>query len=95
MSVGWVIIGVAVRDWGALRAALGRIGAAEQGIRGSTTALEFSGRGLIGTARLARAHPLAAGAAANCPFSNGLVRSRARDLRRPDQLRQAAARNLN
>ncbi|MCT9011003.1 PIN domain-containing protein [Streptomyces rhizosphaerihabitans] len=55
---------VAVRDWGALRAALGRIGAAEQGIRSSTTALEFSGRGLIGTARLARAHPLAASAAA-------------------------------
>lgn len=46
---------VAVRDWGALRAALGRIGAAEHGIRGSTTALEFSGRGLIGTARLGHA----------------------------------------
>ncbi|MGW9172234.1 SDR family NAD(P)-dependent oxidoreductase [Streptomyces decoyicus] len=28
-------------------------------------------------------------------FSNGLARSRARDLWRPDQLRQAAARKLN
>ena len=55
---------VAVRNWGALRAALGRIGAAEQDIRGSGTAMELSGRGLIGTARLARAHPLAAGAMA-------------------------------
>lgn len=55
---------VAVRDWPALRALLGKIGAAEKAVRGSTTAMELSGRSLIETARLARAHPLAAGAVA-------------------------------
>lgn len=56
--------GVAVRDWPAVRAALGRIGAAELSVRGRTAAMELSGRGLIGAARLARAHPIAAGALA-------------------------------
>ncbi|MGV9351252.1 PIN domain-containing protein [Streptomyces spiralis] len=56
--------GVAVPKWGRVRAALGRIGAAEQGVRGSTATIELSGRGLIGAARLARAHPVAAGAVA-------------------------------
>ncbi|MGW2827088.1 PIN domain-containing protein [Streptomyces sp. NPDC001443] len=55
---------VAARDWPALRAVLGKIGAAEQAVRGSTAAMELSGRSLIGTARLARAYPLATGALA-------------------------------
>ncbi|MET7718634.1 PIN domain-containing protein [Streptomyces sp. NPDC005407] len=53
--------GVAVRDWGAVRVALGRIGKAEAGIRGSTTAIVGTGHGLVGAARMARAHPVAAG----------------------------------
>ncbi|MFD9655762.1 PIN domain-containing protein [Streptomyces mirabilis] len=56
--------GVAARDWPALRAVLGKIGAAEQAVQGSTAVMEMSGRSLIGTARLARAHPLATGALA-------------------------------
>ncbi|MCZ0999703.1 hypothetical protein O1M63_18810 [Streptomyces mirabilis] len=56
--------GVAARDWPALRAVLGKIGAAEQAVQGSTTVMDLSGRSLIGTARLARAYPLATGALA-------------------------------
>ncbi|MCQ8836173.1 hypothetical protein, partial [Streptomyces malaysiensis] len=55
---------VAARDWGALRALLGKIGAAEQAVRSSTTTVELSGRSLLATARLARAHSLATGALA-------------------------------
>ncbi|MET7575203.1 PIN domain-containing protein [Streptomyces sp. NPDC005492] len=55
---------VAARDWPALRAVLGKIGAAERAVRRSDTLVEVSGRSLIGTARLTRAHPLAAGAVA-------------------------------
>ncbi|MGW5657505.1 PIN domain-containing protein [Streptomyces humi] len=55
---------VAARDWPALRAVLGKIGAAEEAVRGSTAAMELSGRSLIGTARLARAYPLATGVVA-------------------------------
>ncbi|WP_221360900.1 PIN domain-containing protein [Streptomyces beigongshangae] len=53
---------VAVRDWPALRAVLGKIGAAEHAVRGSTAAMELSGRSLVETARLARAYPMATGA---------------------------------
>ncbi|GHE51502.1 PIN domain-containing protein [Streptomyces capitiformicae] len=55
---------VAARDWGALRALLGKIGAAERAVRSSTTTVELSGRSLLATVRLARAHPLATGALA-------------------------------
>ncbi|MGW1728770.1 hypothetical protein ACWCQK_38635 [Streptomyces sp. NPDC002306] len=47
-----------------MRQTLRLIGKAEHGIRTSTIDLGLSGRGLIGTARLARAHPLAARALA-------------------------------
>ncbi|MFG2960860.1 PIN domain-containing protein [Streptomyces sp. NPDC048291] len=53
---------VAVRDWPALRAVLGRIGAAEEAVRDAATAVDLSGRSLVATVRMARAHPLAAGA---------------------------------
>ncbi|MFG2858117.1 hypothetical protein ACGFZ9_47405 [Streptomyces mirabilis] len=56
--------GVAVPNWQGVRAVLGRIGAAEAGMQGSTTALVGAGYGLAGAVRLARAHPVAAGMAA-------------------------------
>jgi hypothetical protein len=43
---------------------LGKIGIAEQAVQGSTAAMDLSGRSLIGAARLAPAHPLAASALA-------------------------------
>ncbi|MFD3381297.1 MULTISPECIES: PIN domain-containing protein [unclassified Streptomyces] len=52
--------GVAVADWEAVRAVLGRIGRAEAGMQGSTTTIFGAGYGLAGAARLARAHPVAA-----------------------------------
>ncbi|MBC2902107.1 PIN domain-containing protein [Streptomyces cupreus] len=52
---------VAVRDWGAVRALLGKIGNAENGIQGSTTAVMGTGYAVVGTVRLARAHPVATG----------------------------------
>ncbi|MFF2131483.1 hypothetical protein ACFVW1_40240 [Streptomyces olivochromogenes] len=55
---------VAARDWPALRTVLGKIGAAEQAVRGSTAAMELSSRSLIETVRLARAYPPATGALA-------------------------------
>lgn len=52
---------VAVRDWGAARALLGKIGNAENGIHGSTTAIMGTGYAVAGSVRLARAHPVATG----------------------------------
>ncbi|MFF8883305.1 PIN domain-containing protein [Streptomyces flaveolus] len=51
--------GVAVPKWGAVRETLGRIGKAEAGVRGSTTALLGASQGLLGAARIARTHPVA------------------------------------
>lgn len=53
--------GVAVPNWEAVRSVLGRIGKAETGMQGSTSAILGTGYTLAGAARLARAHPLAAG----------------------------------
>ncbi|MEU7406115.1 PIN domain-containing protein [Streptomyces sp. NPDC044948] len=55
--------GVAVPNWGAVRGVLGRIGKAEAGMQGSTTALLGAGYSLAGVVRLARAHPMVAGMA--------------------------------
>ncbi|MFF4709317.1 PIN domain-containing protein [Streptomyces sp. NPDC001288] len=55
--------GVAVPNWEAVRAVLGRIGRAEAGVQGSTSTIAGAGYGLAGAIRLARAHPLAATAA--------------------------------
>ncbi|MFI1358103.1 PIN domain-containing protein [Streptomyces sp. NPDC020898] len=53
--------GVAVPNWEAVRSVLGRIGKAETDMQGSTSAILGTGYTLAGAARLARAHPLAAG----------------------------------
>ncbi|MGP4013800.1 hypothetical protein [Streptomyces sp. 4N124] len=53
--------GVAVPNWEAVRSMLGRIGKTETGMQGSTSAILGTGYTLAGAARLARAHPLAAG----------------------------------
>jgi hypothetical protein len=46
--------GAAVRDWGAVRAVLGRVGQAELGIRTSTAMTVATGRALAGAARRPR-----------------------------------------
>jgi hypothetical protein len=53
--------GVAAKKWGDTRALLGKIGGAESGMWAHTAVTMATGRGLAGAARLARAHPLAAG----------------------------------
>ncbi|WP_328974218.1 PIN domain-containing protein [Streptomyces canus] len=58
---GLIRHGVAVPNWEAVRSVLGRISKAEKGTQGSTSALLGTGYTLAGAARLARAHPLAAG----------------------------------
>ncbi|MGW7821841.1 PIN domain-containing protein [Streptomyces puniciscabiei] len=55
--------GVAVPKWGAVRETLGLIGKAEEAMQGSATLVVGAGHGLAGAARLARAHPVAAGVA--------------------------------
>ncbi|MES5824894.1 PIN domain-containing protein [Streptomyces sp. RG80] len=66
--------GVAVPNWEAVRAALGRIGKAEAGMQGSVGAIVGTGYTLAGAVRLARAHPVAAGvavaAAGACAYLN-------------------------
>ncbi|MFF7191398.1 hypothetical protein ACFZAR_40840 [Streptomyces sp. NPDC008222] len=56
--------GIAVPKWRDVRAAVGRIGEAEADMQGSAIAVTGAGYGLYGAARLARAHPVAAGIAA-------------------------------
>lgn len=51
---------VAVPNWEAVRSLLGRIGKAEAGMQGSTSALLGTGYTLAGAVRLARTHPVAA-----------------------------------
>ncbi|MDQ0577827.1 hypothetical protein QF030_000005 [Streptomyces rishiriensis] len=55
--------GVAVPNWETVRSVLGKIGKAEAGMQGSTSALLGTGYTLAGAVRLARAHPVAAGVA--------------------------------
>ncbi|MFD9467311.1 hypothetical protein [Streptomyces sp. NPDC060027] len=42
---------MAVRDWGVVRALLGKIGTAEAGVQGSTTAVMGTGYAVAGTGR--------------------------------------------
>ncbi|MFF3662764.1 PIN domain-containing protein [Streptomyces olivochromogenes] len=66
---------VAARDRPALRTVLGKIGAAEQAVRGNTAAMELPSRSLVETSRLARAYPLATGTLA---AAGNYARNRAR-----------------
>jgi hypothetical protein len=52
--------GVAAEKWGDVRALLGKIGGAENGMWAHTAVTLAGGRGVARLARLARAHPLAA-----------------------------------